>query len=68
MKPLTAKQVETELRQHGFTLDRTRGSHRVWIKEDEGKSIVVPNHGGKILGQGLLLAIFRQAGIPRPER
>lgn len=68
MKPLTAAEVERILREHGFRLDRSRGSHRVWVKDGWPMSIVVPHHGNAPLKQGLLIGIFKDAGIPKPRR
>lgn len=68
MKPLTAAEVEKLLREHGFRLDRSRGSHHVWIKDGWSRSIVVPYHGNKPLKQGLLIGIFNDACISKPQR
>ncbi len=44
------------------------GSHVGWFNAATGKRTVVPHHGNRTLGQGLLNAIFNQAGIPKPQR
>ena len=68
MKPLTAKQVEEDLKRYGYRLDRVRGSHHVWVNDAVGRSISVPHHGNEPLKQGLLNGIFNDAGIPKPVR
>lgn len=47
---------------HGWTLNRTRGSHRVYTHPSKGGHLTVP-HPKKDLGQGLVKSILKQAGI-----
>lgn len=68
MKPLTAAEVERILKSYGYTLDRVRGSHHMWVNDAVGKTITVPHHGNAPLKQGLLNGIFNDAGIPKPQR
>jgi predicted RNA binding protein YcfA (HicA-like mRNA interferase family) len=59
---MTASQIEKKLREHGWTLDRTTGAHRIYVK-DGCRSIPVPRHGGnKELGV-LAERILKEAGI-----
>lgn len=44
---LTAKEGESLLLTAGFQLLRTRGSHRIYERDD--KKIIIPFHSGKIL-------------------
>lgn len=44
---LTAKEAEKLLLNNGFSLDRQRGSHRIYIKNIH--RMVLPHHTGKIL-------------------
>ena len=44
---LTAKEAESLLLQSGFILLRSKGSHRIYQREQE--KIVIPFHQGKIL-------------------
>lgn len=44
---LTANEAESLLLQNNFTLIRTAGSHRIYIKNN--RRVVVPFHSGKIL-------------------
>ena len=68
MKPMTAKEVEEYLRKHGFRLDRILASHHQWVKDGWPVTISVPHHGNTVLKQGLLNGIFKDAGIPKPQR
>jgi len=68
MKPLTAKQVEEILSVHGFVRKFGVGSHFGWYNPITKRRTVVPHHANRILPQGMLIAIFRQAGIPKPPR
>lgn len=65
---MTASEVEVRLAAAGFVHARTRGSHFVWVHPSSGRTTVVPHHGDRPLPQGLLLAIFRQSGVPKPRR
>ena len=67
MKPLTCRQVEAILREHGFRLVKSEGSHFKW-RDDKGRAVPVPHHGNKPIKQGTLLSIFRKAGITPPSR
>ena len=67
-KPLTAKQVEDILHKAGFIRSHGVGSHRGWFDPASGRHVTIPFHGGRTLPQDTLLAIFRQAGIAKPQR
>ena len=68
MRPLSAREVEDLLRQNGFVRITGKGSHVGWFNPQTGRRTVVPHHGAGKLGQGLLNAIFNQAGMPKPRR
>lgn len=61
---LTSKDLVRILRQKGFLLDRSRGSHQVWLHPDSHKRVIVPTHN-KDLPTGTLYAILKQAGITK---
>ncbi|MGL5806577.1 MAG: type II toxin-antitoxin system HicA family toxin [Xenococcaceae cyanobacterium] len=44
---LTAKEAETILLEAGFLLIRSKGSHRIYYKDEV--RVVIPFHSGKIL-------------------
>ena len=63
---LSSEKVAKLLVSKGFILHRTRGSHRIYVHPDSGKTVVIPFHK-KVLPKGTLLEILRQAGISRDE-
>lgn len=63
---LTPKDIVRILRQKGFVLDRSRGSHQVWVHPLSHKRAIVPMHN-KDIPPGTLFAILKQAGINKEE-
>jgi len=57
---LTAVEAEKLLLDAGFRLIRSKGSHRIYRKEDV--RIVVPFHGNKILHPKIVKQIFKAIG------
>jgi predicted RNA binding protein YcfA (HicA-like mRNA interferase family) len=49
---VNGKQVVAILKAHGWTLERTHGSHHILSKD--GKAVPVPVHGARDLGVGCL--------------
>jgi predicted RNA binding protein YcfA (HicA-like mRNA interferase family) len=60
---LTADQVIRVLRQHGFALAGTAGSHQKWRNPATGKQVIVPYHRGRTLPLGTTRAIIEGSGI-----
>lgn len=63
---LTPQKVIKILEKKGFVLDRSKGSHRIYIHPQTGKRTVVPFHR-KDLPQGTLRDILKQAGVEPDE-
>jgi len=63
---LTPQQVIKLLESRGFVLDRSKGSHQIFIHPETRKRVVVPFHR-KDLPIGTLLEILRQAGISKDD-
>ena len=59
---LTSNDLMREMQQAGWQLNRVNGSHHIF-KHPSRPGIVVVPHPKKDLGQGLVKAIRRQAGI-----
>ncbi|GAB6161607.1 hypothetical protein JCM12298_07660 [Desulfothermus naphthae] len=57
---LTAVEAEKLLLQAGFKLIRSKGSHRIYMKED--KRFVLPFHSGKILHPKIVKQLFEIIG------
>lgn len=59
---LTPKEIAKILKQKGFVLDRSHGSHQVWLHPISGKRAIVSMHN-KDIPICMLHAILKQAGI-----
>ena len=57
---LTAVEAEKLLLQAGFKLIRSKGSHRIYMKEN--KRFVLPFHSGKILHPKIVKQLFEMIG------
>ncbi|MEI6745377.1 MAG: type II toxin-antitoxin system HicA family toxin [Methylococcaceae bacterium] len=53
---LTAKEAEKLLFQYGFTLDRQKGSHRIYCKNNS--RMVIPYHSVEILHPKIVKELF----------
>ncbi len=60
---LTADQVISILRRHGFTLVGSAGSHQKWRNVTTSKQVIVPYHRGRVLPLGTMKAIIEGSGI-----
>lgn len=63
---LKAKDVIRILKILGFFEIRTRGSH-IFFKHFDGRTTLVPKHGGEDIGRGLLRQILREIKITSEE-
>ena len=54
---ITAMEAEKILFEKGFHLIRTKGSHRIYLKDD--KRIVIPFHSGKILHPKIVKQVIK---------
>jgi predicted RNA binding protein YcfA (HicA-like mRNA interferase family) len=63
---LTPKEIVKILKQKGFVLDRSRGSHQIWLHPVSRKRAIIPMHN-KDLPSGTLYSILKQAGINKDE-
>ena len=59
---MTSADLIRDMQRAGWTLDRVNGSHHIF-KHPNRLGIVVVPHPKKDLGQGLVKAIRRHAGI-----
>ncbi|MGY6223318.1 type II toxin-antitoxin system HicA family toxin [Faecalibacterium duncaniae] len=62
--PMTPKQMICLLKQHGFVLVNSNGSHHKFYNPTTNRSTTVPYHA-KDLKPGTEKAILRQAGIKK---
>jgi predicted RNA binding protein YcfA (HicA-like mRNA interferase family) len=54
---LTAKEAETLLLKAGFTWIRSKGSHRIYLKQ--GRRIIILFHPGRLLHLKIVKQIFQ---------
>ncbi len=57
---LTAEEAEKQLYKAGFKLIRSKGSHRIYIKER--RRIILPFHSGKTLHPKVVKQVFKAIG------
>ncbi|MBM3746581.1 MAG: type II toxin-antitoxin system HicA family toxin [Acidobacteria bacterium] len=60
---MTAAEVISVLRRHGFALAGSAGSHQKWRNVSTGKQVIVSYHRGRILPLGTMRAIIEGSGI-----
>jgi predicted RNA binding protein YcfA (HicA-like mRNA interferase family) len=58
---MKSKELIGLLKEHGWVIERIRGSHHIMVKNKN--TISVPLHGSKELGTGLVCKILKQAGL-----
>lgn len=56
---LTAKEMTRILKKIGFELLRQEGSH-MFFQHPDGRTTVIPNHGGEEIDRGLLNKIVKK--------
>ena len=56
---ITAKELIKILSKTGFRVIRQEGSH-VFLRHDDGRTTVIPNHPGEKLDRGLLNKILKK--------
>lgn len=61
---LTAAEVVSILRRHGFQRVKTSSGHQKWRNLDTQKRVIVPYHAGRTLPLGTIKAIIEGSGIP----
>ncbi len=65
---LTAREVIHVLRAAGFVFDRqAKGSHEIWYNPETRRRVTVPNHPGRPIARGTLMAIIRESGLTVEE-
>ncbi len=58
---MNGREIIKRLKNDGWQVVRTRGSHH--LLEKDGRTVPVPVHGKKDLGVGLIKAIEKQTGV-----
>lgn len=63
---LKARDVIRVFKILGFSEVRTKGSH-IFFKHPDGRTTLVPKHGGEDIGRGLLRQILREIKVSPEE-
>jgi mRNA interferase HicA len=61
-KTATPRKVIKLLMKHGFVFSRQRGSHAVYVREQDQAIVIVPMHA-KDIAKGTLSRILKIAGL-----
>ena len=67
MKAVSGKDFAKLLERKGWELQRTKGSHHIYVKEGKPVRISVPIHGNKPLKLSLMKHFMKVAGIDESE-
>ena len=61
LKPLKYNELTSKLKKFGFRFYREgKGSHELWVRDEDGKVIPVPKHKGKDIKIGIFLEEFME--------
>ena len=60
---MKAKDVVRILEKDGWTLERQKGSHKIFKHLNKKGILIVPDHGKEDIKLGTLNAILKQAGL-----
>ncbi|MBL9146399.1 MAG: type II toxin-antitoxin system HicA family toxin [Verrucomicrobiaceae bacterium] len=63
MKQVSGKALIKIAADHGWVVDRIKGSHHILLKEGESSILTIPVHSNQPLKIGLLKALMKQAGL-----
>ena len=64
LRELSTNEVRQRLKKLGFRFYRQgKGSHELWVRDEDGKVIPVPNYRGKAIRKGTIRAIIRECGL-----
>jgi predicted RNA binding protein YcfA (HicA-like mRNA interferase family) len=60
---LSYHQLTTRLKKFGFRFYRHgKGSHELWVRDEDGLAVPVPHHKGKSIRKGTVKAIIKEIG------
>jgi predicted RNA binding protein YcfA (HicA-like mRNA interferase family) len=64
LPPLKYEEVAAKMKRLGFRLlPQGKGSHEIWVRDSDGKTVPVPKHLGRDMKKGTLRAIIREMGV-----
>lgn len=59
LAPVSPKKLIRLLEREGFECIRTKGSHQYFLNKADGRTTVIPLHGNRDIGRGLLKLILK---------
>ncbi|MEW5843677.1 MAG: type II toxin-antitoxin system HicA family toxin [Bacteroidota bacterium] len=61
---LSYQDIIKRIKKFGFRFYRQgKGSHELWVRDEDGKVIPVPHHKGKSIRKGTVKAIIQEIGV-----
>lgn len=61
---LSYQSLVKRIKKFGFRFYRQgKGSHELWVRDEDGKVIPVPHHKGKSIRKGTVKAIIKEIGV-----
>jgi predicted RNA binding protein YcfA (HicA-like mRNA interferase family) len=67
VKPVSGKRFCKVAEDHGWELQRIRGSHHIYARPGDPTILTIPVHGNRDLKAGTLHKLLRDSGIPESE-
>lgn len=68
LRELNYQDVVRRLRRLGLRFYRSgKGSHELWVRDEDGVVVPVPRHAGQPIRKGTLRAIIRELGLTVDE-
>ena len=68
LRELDYREITRRLSKQGFHLYRRgKGSHELWVRDDDGLVVPVPHYRGKKIRKGTVRAIIREIGVSIEE-
>jgi predicted RNA binding protein YcfA (HicA-like mRNA interferase family) len=67
MKSVSGKMLCKIVEKVGWRLNRVKGSHHIYTKENSSVILVIPVHGNRDLPIGTLKAILKDAGLTEDD-
>lgn len=67
MPVVTARKLIRVLQKKGFSFHRSKGSHHVYIRAQDQRTVSIPVHSARDLGRGITLSILKDADVTIKE-
>lgn len=64
---VSARKLIKVLKKKGYILHRVKGSHHIFIRQEDQRTVSVPVHPGHDLGRGITISILKDANISLEE-